>query len=670
MTLPDGVNKAVSDSADIAAGVSQSRADGLRRLLDGDSGAMPETAPAAAEEVSTDGSERELVRNQIRAAIARAERLGPIHDPLPSLNDEELRAPITLPPGEAAPLPSIPGHEILEVLGQGGQGMVYKARRQSTGRIVAVKVLPGGPFIRPSSMERFKREAEILAHLDHPHIVGILDRGRTDDGSHYLSMDYIEGLDLDQYVAAHAGSPQLTLTALLELFAGLARTLAAAHAQGVVHRDLKPGNIRIDSRGEAHILDFGFARLTDGEGDGGAVAQTRTGQVLGSLPWASPEQAAGAAKAADARGDVYSLGVLLYQMLTGEFPYGVEGPMRQVLDNIVNATPRPPSALAGWKRWGTLGRVLDLIVLRALAKSPEQRYANASDLAEDLELLLAGRRTSVEARLRQTRRRRLRLAAVAAALLVMAGVVTILAWPSRPPGPWRNSVGMTFAPIPAGEFTMGSPLAEQGRYSDEDQHHVIVRWGFKMGTTEVTRKQFADVMGYLPAGQPPGDDQSPVVQVTWIKASEFCQKLSQREGRKYRLPTEEEWEYACRAGTRTALSGGPAVADVAWYCMNSPRQVRPVAQLRANPWGLYDMHGNVREWCADMQIDYSEKAKPRTGPRLEFGPRVKVVRGGDVSLPWEYCRSARRTAALDDTAHDFVGFRVVLEDPGTTVARP
>ncbi|NQV34273.1 MAG: formylglycine-generating enzyme family protein, partial [Phycisphaeraceae bacterium] len=161
-----------------------------------------------------------------------------------------------------------------------------------------------------------------------------------------------------------------------------------------------------------------------------------------------------------------------------------------------------------------------------------------------------------------------------------------------------NTVGMKLATIPAGTFTMGSPKTEPDRIANETQRQVTFKQGFRIGVTEVTQKQWQQVMGSNPSFSK-GDDL-PVEHITWDEAAEFCQRLSQKEQKRYRLPTEAEWEYACRAGTKTAYYTGRdrAALDIAgWYRGNSVNQSHPVGRKKPNPWGLYDMHGNVSEWC-------------------------------------------------------------------------
>ncbi len=348
--------------------------------------------------------ESELIA-QARAQFAGLKRPGP--DSHAARRREESRLPAD----------AIEGYEIEGEIHRGGQGIVYRARHVDTGRDVAVKVLREGPFASASDLARFQREARLLGSLRHPHIVTIHDTGRAGEMV-YLVTDYIEGRPLDVHVASNRPSPR----EILELFAKIAEAVNAAHLRGILHRDLKPGNIRIDPDGQPHILDFGLAKRLDAPEDSESEAMTQTGQFVGSLPWASPEQAEGRLDAVDLRTDVYSLGVLLFQMLTGTFPYSVSGGMRTVLDAIVSIEPPPPGRVQSG-----IDDEVDTIVLKCLRKEPDRRYQSAGELARDIRRYLGGeaidaKRDSATYVLRKTlRRHRIALGIAAAFFLLVTG---------------------------------------------------------------------------------------------------------------------------------------------------------------------------------------------------------------------------------------------------------
>ncbi|MCH8807772.1 MAG: serine/threonine protein kinase, partial [Planctomycetes bacterium] len=314
------------------------------------------------------------------------------------------------------------GYRILREIHRGGQGIVYLAEQESTRRTVALKVMREGPLASEAERARFRQEVRLLAALRHPHIVTIHDSGES-GGRFYYIMDYIEGLPLDAFVRVNRPA----VNDALRLFVKIADAVNAAHLRGVIHRDLKPPNVRVDGDGNPHVLDFGLAKVIgeDFGSTGGTAALTRTGEFVGSLPWASPEQAEGRHDDVDLRTDVYALGLLLYQMLTGELPYGLSGSARQILDTIVTKPPIRPSELRP-----DIDADVETIVLKCLAKERERRYQTAGELAQDVNRYLKGlpieaRRDSMVYVLKKHAARHKLAVALSGALLttVLAGAV-------------------------------------------------------------------------------------------------------------------------------------------------------------------------------------------------------------------------------------------------------
>ncbi|QOJ14067.1 MAG: serine/threonine protein kinase [Planctomycetia bacterium] len=307
------------------------------------------------------------------------------------------------------------GYSIEREIHRGGQGVVYRALQRSTNRAVAIKVLREGPLATPAERARFEREGHILGRIRHPAIVTVHDSGHA-AGHYYLVMDYIEGQPLDVHVA----SSGRRIRATLHLFLRICEAVSAAHLRGVMHRDLKPSNILVDAEGAPHVLDFGLAKLADSVTPGEDHSDaTLTGQFIGSLPWSSPEQAAG--QDIDIRTDVYSLGVLLYQLLTGAFPYPVTGPVADILQRVRSHPPQRPRALRR-----EIGDEVETILLTCLQKDPMRRYQSAGELARDISHYLAGepivaKRDSSWYMLRKgLRRHRLPVGVAAAFMLTLA----------------------------------------------------------------------------------------------------------------------------------------------------------------------------------------------------------------------------------------------------------
>lgn len=283
----------------------------------------------------------------------------------------------------AAQLPEQIGrYKIRRVLGIGGMGVVYEAEQDRPRRTVALKLMRAGA-IAPSLLRRFEQEAEMLARLQHPGIAQIYDAGAvaTDSGRQpFFAMELIRGVPLDQYAEANA----LDAAARLELFAKVCDAVAHAHQRGVIHRDLKPGNILVDEDGQPKILDFGIARATDSDVQA-TTMHTDAGQLIGTLQYMSPEQVAGDSSQIDTRSDVYSLGIVLFQLLGSKLPYDVlNRSLPEALDVIRSAEPTHISSINTAYRGD-----VETIVQKSLEKDPTRRYSSASEFAADIRRHLA-----------------------------------------------------------------------------------------------------------------------------------------------------------------------------------------------------------------------------------------------------------------------------------------
>ena len=311
-------------------------------------------------------------------------------------------------------------YELLEEIGRGGQGVVFRARQKSLNRTVALKVIGLGQWATQAHLKRFRLEAEAAASLDHPCIVPIYEVGER-DGQCYFSMKFVEGGQLDE-VVKHT---PLSIRQAVELIAKVSRTVHYAHEHGILHRDIKPGNILLDINGEPQLTDFGLARLVESES-----TVTRTLEVLGTPSYMAPEQAAGNSAKLTSATDVYGLGAVLYQLLTGHPPFA-GGTTYETIKLLLETEPRPP------RLWNPkIDRDLSTICLKCLEKDPQRRYSSALVLAEDLERWLkhepiSARRTGVVGRGKKWLQRNPTLAAVVTLSLALIAAVGVIVWKSE-----------------------------------------------------------------------------------------------------------------------------------------------------------------------------------------------------------------------------------------------
>lgn len=310
----------------------------------------------------------------------------------------------TEPTPGATALPQLEGYDVVDELSRGAQGVVYRARQRATNRIVALKVLAAGAVATARQRHRFEREVEIVSGLAHPNIVVLHDSKVSADGQLYFVMQYIDGVPLDEWIARRspgrsdptaesttqrrrraARSTDADVGDILAVFSSICAAVEYAHQRCVIHRDLKPRNILIDADNEPHVLDFGLAKALGRERTEPTVTATQPGVFVGTIAYAAPEQVRGRSTAVDTRTDVYSLGVILFQLLTGQYPYPIEGSLLEIADHIANTSPLPPSAINH-----SIDGEIDMIVLKALEKDPDRRYASAGALRADIERYVAG----------------------------------------------------------------------------------------------------------------------------------------------------------------------------------------------------------------------------------------------------------------------------------------
>jgi formylglycine-generating enzyme required for sulfatase activity len=605
---------------------------------------------------------------------------------------------------------------LLEKLGVGGMGQVFKTRHRLMNRVVALKVIRPAAALTAESVLRFQREIQAAAQLTHPNIVAAYDADLVGD-LHFLVMEYVEGIDLHRLVQKQG---RLPAGQACDFIRQAALGLQHAFERGLVHRDIKPSNLLLAAHGSVvKLLDLGLAKAEKTIPTGSdATELTQTGVVMGTPEYMAPEQALDP-HGADVRADIYSLGCTCYFLLAGRPPF-TGGTLAQ---QLIWHQQTPPPAITSLRP--DLPPGLAAVLHKMLAKRPQDRYQTPAEVALALApfsdapvavpasataplaipaTTVTPPRDSWTVRAESTvtyapeghptgkppaRPVKLwwLLGAGAGALvlglllffLLKGGGDTDSSGPGssrgqKPAAEVTNSIGMTFVLIQPGTFTMGSPEADANHERQElPAHEVVIGKPFYLGTCQVTQAQFRQVMSRNPStftSVEEGADRCPVETVSWDEAVEFCRTLSaldaeKKAGRVYRLPTEAEWEYACRAGTTTSFSFGndwSRLGKYGWYKDNTGNHPHPVGRLVPNPWGLYDMHGNVMEWCLDGYDPDFYRRSPKNDPR---GPDVerKVLRGGSWLMDARSCRSAHRDWFEHFQRSYQVGFRVLLEVP-------
>jgi formylglycine-generating enzyme required for sulfatase activity/predicted Ser/Thr protein kinase len=599
-------------------------------------------------------------------------------------------------------------YTVLTELGQGGMGVVYKCL-DTTGKInVALKALPPELSHNSLEMEDIRDNFALVEKLHHPSIANVKQLERDPaSGDYYLIMECVEGENLKSWIRRERKSGDLTVERISPVIRQVAEALDYAHSQKVIHRDIKPGNIMIGEDGTVKVLDFGLAAEIH-------TSMTRVSMAYygtsGTGPYMAPEQWRGKRQGEPA--DQYALAVTAYEMLAGRQPF--ESADAAVLrEAVLNETPDPIPGLSSSAQNA---------ISRAMSKDPVARFASCAEFAAALSgkrtphsgfptiskqrrklllilvlLLLGGvfiyrqlesrreaelKAVAAEARRQQEETERIRRQQAEAQRQAEAKERSrpqeqVRASAQRPadftgtvmlPG----DVKLELVKIKAGGFIMGSPEGELGRFSDEEQHQVTLTKDFWLGKYEVTQSQYETLMGTNPSSFTGAN--LPVENVSWVDAMAFCRKLNERyrdrlpAGYEFTLPTEAQWEYACRAGTTTALNSGKDLSNETYHCENlrelgwygynnAENSTHPVGQKKPNAWGLYDMHGNAWEWCRDWYGSYAGAATDPTGPTTGS---FRVCRGGSWIINARSCRSAFRSHISPGYRHNALGFRLAL----------
>ncbi len=551
-----------------------------------------------------------------------------------------------------------------QLLGRGGFGRTFKAvdEYRSNKPLCVIKQFSfdnRDPKIKQTALDLFYEEAKHLEtlgkHAQIPELFAYFDL----DGQPYLVQQFIDGQDLQQEVATNGRFNQYQIR---ELLLSLLPVLDFLHHQSppIIHRDLKPANIiRRQSDRELVLVDFGAAKQAT------QTMLAKTGTVIGSPEYVAPEQVRGKPAFAS---DIYSLGVTCIYLLTQVSPFDLFDLSQDawvwrdyLVDNRVDEQ---------------LGQVLDKMIVNSLS----QRYRSAAEVLAALEIDLKTvvldqvrddldidiqRQRSIASATKSTQTAALVLhsfgfetAKVEIVKAFWGGNKTVV---KKSPGialryiqNLGGGVKLQMVNIPAGTFLMGAPELEEGSSDYQRPQHRVSVSAFYMSKYPVTQAQYEAVMGARPSYFQGGD--RPVETVSWHDAIEFCQKLSQLTDRHYRLPSEAEWEYACRAGTTTAFYYGETIdRAVANY---RSEETTVVGIYPANAYGLYDMHGNILEWCADNYHGNYLDAPTDGSVWAHRGNSAYVLRGGSWYSKPSYCRSSARMYYQPDYRCSYFGFRV------------
>lgn len=569
------------------------------------------------------GEQLSLLDVRLSAANQRLDNLARGNLPTKDVEEEILalkrskRDGVPLESGDILPAKAA-GYLLCEQLGQGGFGAVWKAKDMTAGHFVAIKVLHGQYAYDRTKIERFSRGARVLGLLNHPNIVSVIEPYQEVDGYHFFVMKLIEGPTLDKLVE----SDEFSVMRIPEIARQICDAVDHAHQRGYIHRDIKPSNIIFD--GDAPCLTD-FDLVMGNETSGG----TREHNPMGTLCFSAPEQF-DAPDRVTAAADVCSIARCLVFMYLGE--------------NLPIEILTSPAKVV--RRIATTDAMRD-VLKKGCHSKVKLRYKSVRDFWDAYEEALTAREPEQDPH------------------------IIMMALPQSP---------ISMIGLPEGRFLMGTP----DDTGDEAPHFVRLS-AFGLSETTVTEGQWSAVMdGHAGPRTFTGDPRMPIVCISWLNAIDFLNRLSEIQGLQpcyrrvdgvvtwdhrangFRLPTEAEWEYAARAGTDTAFSFGDSplrLKDYGWCGKRAKGHVHPVKLLKPNPWHLYDMHGNIREWVWDFYGDYPEhETKNPSGP--EVGNN-RVVRGGSHEVEPHFLRSADRGAKSPASDSDSVGFRIAVNAPAS-----
>ncbi len=535
---------------------------------------------------------------------------------------------------------------VKRVLGQGGFGITYLAEQVSLGREVAIKEF----FMKDSCVrdesssevslptngsaaqvekyrKKFLKEARTLAGLSHPNIIGVIDVFE-ENGTVYFSMPFLPGGSIKELVNKRG---KLSETDAMSYARQVAEALQYMHQEcRICHYDVKPDNILLDRKGNAVLIDFGISKNYDAQGN-----ETSTTPVGMSEGYAPIEQYQQMVDDFSPASDVYALGATLYFMITGvrpptavsrisgeelDFPASVSSSIHELIERAMTIGMK--------KRPKEIGLFIEFADSSLTVNKPKITRENKKTFNRSSEETIIASKEQAQPK---------------------SEIFTV------------NGVAFEMVRVEGGTFTMGA-TNEQGKdaSSDEKPAHQVALSDYFIGKYEVTQELWKAVMGSNPS-RFSGDTQRPVEQVSWDECQVFVTKLNQLTGLNFRLPTEAEWEYAARGGNqskRFKYSGSNSLSIVAWFSETSDSKTHAVGSKSPNELGLYDMCGNVWEWCFDVYVDYQD-ALQNSLPDISTGS-LRTLRGGCWSSSSDFCRLSKRFNYAPQTRFYTIGLRLAL----------
>jgi serine/threonine protein kinase len=571
--------------------------------------------------------------------------------------------------------------KILSLLGQGGMAKVYLAEHKSLGHKVAIKVLNKEFFYNDNIRKRFLAEARNLARMNHPNIVRVTDLIEENESAAFV-MEHIEGCTLREYMDEKG---PLSNDEIKNFFKQMLDALGYVHEKGLIHRDIKPSNFMLDSRGNIKLLDFGIAKSQNASS--GEYTQTGIGVQMGTPMYMSPEQV-NANKSITPQSDIYSLGVVLWQMVSGTKPYDSSTLSTfQIQAKIVN-DPLPLTG-TGWdnliakateknieKRFSAIirGKLDDKRLLQDSIQNDKKLKALPENLEETVVIKSEPNRENQEKWYNRT--------PFFLFILVVIFIVSILL--SRSPsedvednkevnGPVLSdsiAVSQIFANIifiNGGEYQMGCdyPMSDSNSFyckAEENPVHKVNLSSYYFSTTEVTQYQWESIMGSIPM-QNNYCHSCPVTNVNRAQIDSFIVKLNSLGGYNFDLPTEAQWEFAAKGGSAGInkfflYSGSNVAEDVGWIG-DSTGTVMLGKQKLPNDLGIFDMTGNAWEVCKDYFKPYSHKSQ-KDPVNLESNENNYVIRGGSYLEPLDKGRITSRWSIRISEKFPDVGFRLCI----------